>query len=136
MTKTYCPLPWIHFSANTDSSMRVCCNTGNGGFIKKNTGEKWYLADVKDLKEYYNTEQLSKIRLDMINNVRPEICERCFHLEDQGANSVRQTMIKFYPFESVVPDNTNMTTGEILDPNVIYLDFSWGNKCNLKCKMC
>lgn len=137
MSDTYCPFPWMHFSANTDSSMRICCNTANGGFIKKNNSqEKWYLKDVTNVLEYFNSDQYNQIRLEMINGRRPEICERCFHFEDQGGTSVRRTMINYYPFEVIVPGNTDIKTGKLLNSNVISLDFSWGNKCNLKCKMC
>ncbi len=137
MSQTYCPFPWIHFSANTDSSMRVCCNTHNGGHIHKNNSkERWYLKDVTNLLDYYNSDELTQIRLDMINGLRPEKCQRCFHIEDQGGNSVRQTMKKYYPFDIIVPEYTDMQTGRLFNTNVISLDFSWGNKCNLKCKMC
>jgi sulfatase maturation enzyme AslB (radical SAM superfamily) len=126
----------MHFSANTDSSMRICCNTANGGFIKKNNSDKnWYLEDITDPLEYFNSDQYNQIRLDMINGVRPKICERCFHFEDQGGSSVRQTMIKVYPYEEIV-QNTDFETGKLKETNVISIDFSWGNKCNLKCKMC
>lgn len=136
MSNTYCPFPWMHFSANTDSSMRICCNTANGGFIKKNNSqEKWYLKDVTNVLEYFNSDQYNQIRLDMINGRRPEICERCFHFEDQGGTSVRQTMIKDYPYETIV-QNTDLTSGKLKEANVVSIDFSWGNKCNLKCKMC
>ena len=135
MTETYCPLPWIHFSANTDSSMRVCCNTGTGGYIHKNDNTRWYLKDITDPLDYFNSDQYKQIRSDMINGVRAPICKKCYEMEDQGGTSVRTTLLDLYPYHQIT-NNTNIQTGELTEVSVMSVDFSWGNKCNLKCKMC
>jgi uncharacterized radical SAM superfamily Fe-S cluster-containing enzyme len=126
----------MHFSANTDSSMRICCNTSTGGRIFKNKShERWFLEDITDPLEYFNSDQYNEIRLKMMNNQRPEMCDRCFNIEDAGGVSVRQSMIQVYPYEEIVK-NIDHVTGKLTDLNVMSIDFSWGNKCNLKCKMC
>lgn len=135
MTSTFCPFPWMHFSANTDSSMRVCCNTDNGGYIHKNDGTRWHLKDITDPLVYYNSKQLKTIRKEMLQGVRPKICNKCYTLEDNGGTSVRKTLLNVYSFDEIVK-NTNIETGELSQANVLSIDFSWGNKCNLKCKMC
>ena len=135
MTETFCPFPWIHFSANTDSSMRVCCNTDNGGYIHKNNGTRWHLKDITDPLTYYNSNQYNDIRKEMLQGIRPKICNKCFMLEDQGGTSVRKTLLDVYSFDDITK-NTNKETGELGSSSILSIDFSWGNKCNLKCKMC
>lgn len=137
MSDTYCPFPWLHFSAHTDGTMRICCNTitNDGGRIYKDDGSKWMLSQIENPLEYYNSEQLKKIRRDMMSGVRPDICRGCFMVEDAGGPSVRTTVNKTYPIEQVL-DNTDKESGALKNLNIKSLDFSWGNKCNLKCKMC
>lgn len=135
MENTYCPFPWMHFSANTDSSMRICCNTDNGGYIHKNDGTRWYLKDITEPLDYYNSEQYKNIRKEMLQGLRPQICSKCFTIEDQGGISVRNTLIDLYSFDEITK-NTDVETGELSSTSILSIDFSWGNKCNLKCKMC
>jgi sulfatase maturation enzyme AslB (radical SAM superfamily) len=137
MSDTYCPFPWLHFSAHTDGTMRICCNTitNDGGRIYKDDGSKWMLSQIENPLDYYNSQQLKQIRLDMIQGKRPDICRGCFMVEDAGGPSVRTTVNKTYPLEQVI-DNTDKDTGSLNALDIKSLDFSWGNKCNLKCKMC
>jgi len=131
---SYCPLPWNHFSAGTDGSMRVCCNAGAHGSIKENDNSI-SIDKIDNILKYYNTEQLKNLRSAMLKGERATECTLCYQIEDAGGKSVRQTLVEKWPLDNFLK-NTNTVTGEITKPHINYLDFSWSNKCNLKCKMC
>ncbi len=131
----FCPLPWLHLSANTDTSMRVCCNTDHGGHVKNEAGEIVYMKDVTSLKSAMNQKTHRDLRLAMVRGERPEFCRRCYREEDSGGVSVRQIYVRH--FKDLVDPATAETgpNGEI-DPRVSYVDFSLSNNCNLQCRMC
>lgn len=134
-SNTICPLPWIHFSTHTNGIMRICCNTENGGHIHKQDGKVWKVNEINDLLQYFNSDDLKNVRKEMLHGKKPSMCNSCYKLEDKGSTSVRKTQLKNYEFDSLIK-NTNIATGELSSVDVYSLDFSWGNKCNLKCKMC
>jgi sulfatase maturation enzyme AslB (radical SAM superfamily) len=133
-TETYCPLPWNHFSVGTEGNMRVCCNSGNLGIIEKD-GSPIKITEVESPLQYYNTLQLKNLRSTLLKGERSKECKLCYDIEDSGGKSVRQTLVEKWPLDNFLK-NTNTATGEITNPSINYLDFSWSNKCNLKCKMC
>lgn len=135
LERSFCPLPWNHLSANTDSSIRVCCNTDHGGRIVNEKGELVLLQDVMTLKSAMNQATHKELRAAMLRGERHEFCKRCYREEDSGGHSVRQIYYNHYPevlrhaLVSTAPD------GEI-DPEISYVDFSLSNNCNLQCRMC
>lgn len=134
MSKTYCPLPWNHFSTHTDGTMRLCCNSTQKGRLKKD--DKFVkINEITSLIEFYNIDQLKNIRKKMIDGERVAECQHCYNVEDNGGESVRNWFIKRWPIENVIT-NTEMHTGKLESVDVNYLDLSWSNKCNLQCKMC
>jgi MoaA/NifB/PqqE/SkfB family radical SAM enzyme len=135
MSDTYCPLPWNHFSAHTDGSMRVCCNSTNVGKLKDNNNNPINLHSIENIIEFYNIDHLKNIRKKMLLGERIPECTRCYDIEDNNGTSVRQTFIKKWPIDSYI-NNTDQLTGEIKKVDINYLDLSWSNKCNLQCKMC
>jgi len=134
MSKTYCPLPWNHFSAGTEGNMRVCCNSWKYGEIKNN-GKVIQIHEVNDPLTYFNTPQLKKLRATLLREDRARECTTCYDIEDSGGTSIRQRFVEKWPLENFIK-STNKATGEITKAQINYLDFSWSNKCNLKCKMC
>lgn len=135
MSNTYCPLPWNHFSAHADSTMRVCCNSTSAGRLRDNDDNLIPLNAIENIVEFYNIDHLTNIRKKMINGERTSECDFCYAIEDNGGTSVRQIFSKKWPMESVI-DNTDLSTGKLNDIRINYLDLSWSNKCNLQCKMC
>jgi pyruvate-formate lyase-activating enzyme len=135
MSNTYCPLPWNHFSADANGSMRVCCNSTADGRLKNNNGELIQLTNIENILNFYNIDHLKNIRKNMIDGKRTQDCDYCYAVEDNGGVSVRQWFVNRWPMESVI-SNTDLSTGAVNDVNINYLDLSWSNKCNLQCKMC
>lgn len=133
--KTICAYPWVHMSAHLDGEMIICCNTYEKGNIKQDNGTPWKLKDIKDPLVYFNSDEYKKIRLDMLNGEEPEICKKCYDIERNGGHSIRQNTLSEYNIEELVL-KTDINTGELQELTLDYVHFMWGNKCNLKCKMC
>ena len=131
MSKTYCPLPWNHFSTHADGTMRLCCNSTSDGKLKNNDGTFVTIDKIENISDFYNIDHLKDIRKKMISGERTIECEYCYAIEDNGGTSVRQMFVKKWPMESFL-DSTDSNTGEVTNLNINYLDLSWSNKCNLQ----
>ncbi len=128
MSSTFCILPWMHLATNASGNLRVCCNSIPGkNFIMNGNGRPYKLYK-DDMKKAWNSETYQTIRKQLLNNERPEMCERCFREEDAGVRSARQSW----------NDKWKEDKEYTLDPpfEIKYVDLRLGNLCNLKCRMC
>jgi len=135
MSNKLCSFPWVHMAANQSGDLILCCNTYKNSPIKKNNNSNWKLQDVDDPLEYFNSDYYKKIRLQMINDIEPEVCKKCFDIERSGGRSIRQNSLDENNINLLL-SKTNLLTGELNELTLNYVHFMWGNKCNLKCKMC
>jgi len=125
---TFCVLPWMHLATNANGRLRVCCNSTTGkNYIEKPDGT-YYKLFKDNLEEAWNSEVYKKIRKQMLNDERPEMCQRCFGEEDVGARSARQNWNEKWK------QNKKYTIDAPFD--IQYVDLRLGNLCNLKCRMC
>ncbi len=131
----FCPLPWMHLSANTDTSMRVCCNTDHGGHVRGENGHIVRMEQVTSLKAAMNQKTHKDLRTAMLRGERPSFCKRCYVEEDNGGVSVRQIYNRDNPEVFAKAKRDTKSDGEI-EPKVSYVDFSLSNNCNLQCRMC
>lgn len=136
-SKTICPLAWNHFSLYTDSSLRICCNSGLSGHLKNNDGTPMKLNDISSINDLYNSEHMKQIRRNMLAGERPKECTECFKIEDFGGQSRRMSSLNNYKQNINFIDSFLGTKddGGIV-PKVQFLDISLSNVCNLKCIMC
>jgi len=127
-SKTFCILPWMHLATNASGNLRVCCNSTPGkNFITKPDG-KPYKLNRDNLEEAWNSETYTTIRKRLLNNERPEMCQRCFREEDAGVRSSRQA------WNDKWQEDKEYTIDAPFD--IKYVDLRLGNLCNLKCRMC
>lgn len=125
----------MHFSVNTDTSLRVCCNTDHGGHIRDDAGEPLHLSDIQSLADAINRPSIKRLRQQMMNSERPEFCKSCYRIEEAGGTSVRQFYLRSFGNElsaqlrETLPDGT-------APGRISYIDMSLSNNCNLKCRMC
>jgi MoaA/NifB/PqqE/SkfB family radical SAM enzyme len=132
---TICAYPWVHMATDIQGKMIICCNTYEEGYILKDDGSPWELKDNSDPLTYFNSNHFKQIRLDMIQGKKPKICQRCYDIEKSGGNSVRTSSLTENNLEELI-NNTDVNTGELESIQLKSVHFMWGNKCNLKCKMC
>lgn len=135
MNKTICPFPWMHLSSATTGDARLCCNVTEKGSIVKDNGSSVKLKDIHNIDDFFNLNFFRDIRKKMIAGEKVDFCQRCYDLEDNGAESVRTDALKYYDIEKLI-QNTDVHTGKISNVAVKSLDLSWSNYCNLQCKMC
>ncbi len=74
-------------------------------------------------KEIFHGEEMSKLRTSMLNGVRHSACDVCWRMEDRSSKSYRLT--------SNVPDEQLLE-----NPQLQVIDFSFGENCNLRCRIC
>ena len=107
MPEQFCNSPWNHMNINNKGNIKPCCIFWDSK--QPEPGEdifKWYQNAYEDVKE------------QGINHIGCSVCKKA---EDLGVPSRRQVRgNKHY-------SKTNKIT---------YLDMSFGNTCNLKCRMC
>lgn len=130
-----CPLPWMHFSVNTDTSLRVCCNTDHGGHIRDESGEPLHLSDIASLSDAINRPSIKQLRQQMMKGERPDFCKSCYRIEDAGGTSVRQFYLRSFGNELKAQLRETLDDGTAAG-RISYIDMSLSNNCNLKCRMC
>ena len=145
MSKTFCPLPWIHLATRPNGDVRVCCTanaSGAGkqdektaGLVKKD-GIAMNLRD-HTIEEVWNSEHMRRTRLQMLNGEIPVSCTKCFNEEAKGITSKRQWESAEWKqrldFDKIIASTKEDGTAPVSIP---YFDLRLGNLCQLKCVMC
>jgi molybdenum cofactor biosynthesis enzyme MoaA len=133
--KTFCLYPFAAFSVDNSGKQRICCNNNAWDRVAKNTP----ISDVNfDFQTSMNNPLHTEVRKFMINDERHPSCKKCWDIEDEGHVSFRQWFNEGFNkgnteeyWLSKCDENGYMT-----DIELVYLDITFGNKCNLKCVMC
>ena len=145
LSKTFCPLPWIHIATRPNGDVRVCCTanaSGAGlsdntsvGLIKEN-GVNMNLRE-HTIEEVWNGTFMKATRLDMLNGRTPASCTKCFEEESKGISSKRNWETIVWNERLDIPSIVSQTESDgTLPVNIPYFDLRLGNLCNLKCIMC
>jgi len=129
--KAFCILPFVHTHLNTEGDVFPCCvgwtpdRKTRLGFLSENT-----------LEELFNSEEMKKLRLDMVNGkLNEKFCGNCYQREDAGFVSARTGNNKdFTDVEDEIV--SRMEPDGYLDPDIKSWDIRFSNLCNLKCRSC
>jgi len=137
---TFCTIPFVSLVVNTDGAIRPCCMIkGQYSQLKKSDGTKYTVKD--QLSDAWNSQEMRRMRMAMINGEKLEGCNVCYLQESSGRTSNRQYANSEWInqlTESEINkriDQAIVSGGEI-DYSIAYLDLRLGNLCNLKCRMC
>lgn len=114
--KNFCVLPFMHGFV-THREVGPCCAYVNN-------------PKLNSSHQYWNSEQLKKIRSNMLNDNRDPGCKICWEKEDRGFDSLRNHSNSIY--KKYIDD---IIKGKNFDQPIV-LDLRLGNLCNLKCRMC
>ena len=145
MTKTFCPLPWIHLATRPNGDVRVCCTanaSGAGITDEKEAGlvkEDGVAMNLRDhtIEEVFNSSHMRRTRLQMIKGEVPVSCRKCFAEEEKGITSKRQWETREWATRLDLQKLVKQTKEDGTVPvNVPYFDLRLGNLCQLKCIMC
>ena len=145
MTKTFCPLPWIHLATRPNGDIRLCCTSNASGanfldnkevgLVKENNTR--LNLKTHSIEQVWNSEFLKTVRLQMLNNEIPASCKKCFEEESQGITSKRQWESKVWQERLDISSIVSATNPDgSLPVSIPYFDLRLGNTCQLKCIMC
>ena len=132
-SKTFCPIPWINISADTDGSVRLCCVSDE--YVYKSTGEKYNLGYDK-VEDVINSNNMKQIRQDMLDGKSISGCKKCYDAENSNGISYRKQYIHLWKDDESLLRKYNQSLNGDIDPTVEYYDLRYGNLCNLSCRSC
>lgn len=131
-TATFCVLPWMTLATNSSGHFRVCCHALPGLNQIKNEAGQPMRIDRDDARAAWDSPTYRTLRQEMINQIEPKMCSRCFKEEKAGVVSFRQNMnTRFLKKIKPVIDSEGRAPFKIM-----YVDLRLGNLCNLRCRMC
>lgn len=121
----YCPLPWSHIYVGPNGKIAPCC-------IGKHIGDYGEIT----LEKAWNSDKMKQLRLDMLSDVKNELCSNCYKKEDMGFKSMRQTstLRMTTPVEEI--KSITNDDGSLNNFELTYLDIRFNNLCNFKCRTC
>ena len=128
-SKTICAIPWMHLNFEPNGKVVPCCLT---------SAHNYFSGDLnKDsIEKIWNSGNMKKLRLEMINGEEPKICNKCFDREKVTGISGRTHHNKNFP--EVLKEIPNITEedGTCTTMDLKYWDFRFSNLCNFKCRSC
>lgn len=137
MTKnTFCILPFIHMQVKPSGQMKPCCRFEfHNAKYKDSTGEYLFtphnLNDQTTLSDSQRSDVWEDIRQQLLKNQPVAGCSKCYNEEEASGFSMRTS-------ENHLRNN-NQQNGPSYDvsvPTIKYLEMTFGNYCNLKCRTC
>jgi len=126
--KTFCLFPWTHIHVTPRGRVFPCCNTGYSD----------YIGDYKNetLIELMNSEEMKKLRLNMLNNVPSKICNSCYEQEKISGHSGRTYSLDLFKKDLDSYVEKTQSDGTLTDFQMKYFDIRFSNICNMKCRTC
>ena len=87
-SKSFCPLPWAHLATHPHGSVTLCCESEQiqrASEARDNPKEfKTLHTENYNFNRIHNNDNFNKIRVQMLDGKRPEVCTRCWDKEDAG----------------------------------------------------
>ena len=131
-SKTWCPLPWIGLSTNPDGTVMPCC-------LHWSSSNFWGNIKTDSYEEIMNSSKAKTMRKEMMNNIEPKGCERCYRKEEELGESFRTILEQHHPWTSKIKNDVNDITeddGTLKQVSAQYWDVRFSNICNMACIMC
>ena len=125
---TYCPIPFYHAFVKPNNKCGVCC-AFQGKHHKEETGYDTdvHINDVPNISDYLKSEPLKHIQEQMLAGEKVPGCTVCYQREELGYQSVRtKELLRGIPDFDISTD----------DPKLEFLEITFGNYCNLACRIC
>lgn len=117
--KSYCTLPFNHVCVKNEGRYALCCEaTSKYSFVGGDT-----TINQINFDEWFHSDYMNQIRNAMKQGRTLKECTKCYEEESIGRVSPRMNAIANQP-----ADNNK--------PVIKTINLKFGNKCNLKCKMC
>lgn len=130
MSKTFCPLPWMHLATHPEGKATLCCisdHTNNMSAAR--TDGKVLNLNKNKVIEIVNSDYFVKVRQQMRAGLKPGACLRCYTEEDTLISSKRE--LELARFGTDYTDNNG-----VIEPNMKFIELRLGNLCNVRCRTC
>jgi len=125
-----CIKPWTHLNILPSGIVRPCC------IMRDDSSSTIGNLHEQSLEEIWNNPKMKQLRKDMLEDKKPSLCERCYKHEAAGTGSARMAHNNGFLEELArVPFHTD-EDGHNNRFDLIYWDFRFSNKCNLRCRSC
>ena len=121
MTDTMCVAPFVHSHVTTKYKRKLCA------VAKPIEG-----MDKTQTDEYWNSDYVKQVRLDMLAGKKISDCDFCYSCEKNNVESLRQ---KINPLYSVEEFTSNMQADGSMTIPPSYFDYRTLT-CNLQCITC
>jgi radical SAM protein with 4Fe4S-binding SPASM domain len=129
MNDKICAVPWVHLNFEPNGKVVPCCLTSHHDYFAGDLNKQ-------PIEEIWNSDNMKKLRKQMMAGEEPKICATCFDREKVTGESGRiyqnrefSKVIEIIP-EITEPDGTCKTM------ELKYWDFRFSNLCNFKCRSC
>ena len=132
-----CMAPWTHTYLSPQTERRLCCASREPAqsftqYIDTEEGDNEYTPQT--LEEYWNGENIRRIRTQMLNNEVPPECEVCDkRLLNHDVYRDYFNHLFAHKWEQVIP-STDAHGYTTMKP--VSWDYRFSNLCNFKCRMC
>lgn len=132
-----CMAPWTHTYLSPQTERRLCCASREPAqnfkqYIDTEEGTNEYKPQT--LEQYWNSERIRRVRMQMLANEVPPECEVCDKkLLNQDVYRDYFNHLFAHKWEDVVL-NTDWDGYTTMQP--ISWDYRFSNLCNFKCRMC
>jgi len=145
MSKTICPLPWIHIATRPNGDVRLCCTANASGAGEEDTKDAGLVKQdsrimnlqYDTISEVWNSTYMKTVRLQMLAGEAPLSCRKCYKEEDAGIVSKRQWESEVWKDRLDIDSIIKSTKADgSLPVEIPYFDLRLGNMCQLKCIMC
>lgn len=123
-----CMAPWARLEISPDGTCRPCCVIDRA--IKGSDGTVMTVHE-HTLEEIYHSQSLNMLRKQFRDGQRPSACQKCWHDEAMGRQSIRQHIAW-----DLKQDQFNIDWDTESTKNLRTWHLSLGNTCNLKCRIC
>lgn len=141
MSNTFCPLPWQHLATHPHGGVTLCCISDHTDGLNrarnyKETYDEFLDLNKNTIKQHINSDYYKEVRLQMLNNIKPKACMRCYKEEDKGIKSKRQHEATVFP--SYTADYASTLTSEdgSIPMDLRFVELRLGNVCNVRCRTC
>lgn len=132
--KTFCALPFSHLFLSEEGTSFPCCYALETGAANRDSaGNPIQVRDESSLRAAWKAQD--KLRKEMLEGKQPAACNRCFQLEANGLQSLREVSNK--RFAEFLPELMAGAGSDGSAPmRFLSFDLRLGNHCNLRCQMC
>ena len=125
----FCIQPFVNVTTRLRGNHAVCCNMGDP---KKSPN-----IQNTSITDFFNSDDVKKMREDLLANKKLDRCKLCHFMEDKGQSSHRQRYNEYWMLRNPEQHEKILKKLKLHNlTNPAYAEIHISNLCNLKCLTC